>query len=114
MCEATLARYCDTSGVRYLILESPRFGIASANAILGTSQGTAFVEVTDPGAARIVAVIPGPVSLWRDIRTYQHWAYAVSEAGGGVSAVVPIDLHIRGCPPRPTQLLKGLLTLLET
>jgi Ni,Fe-hydrogenase III small subunit len=32
---------------------------------------------------------------------------------GGVSAVVPIDLHIRGCPPRPTQLLKGLLTLLE-
>jgi Ni,Fe-hydrogenase III small subunit len=32
---------------------------------------------------------------------------------GGVSAVVPVDLHIRGCPPRPTQLLKGLLTLLE-
>ena len=33
---------------------------------------------------------------------------------GGVSAVVPVDLHIRSCPPRPTQLLKGLLTLLET
>jgi Ni,Fe-hydrogenase III small subunit len=32
---------------------------------------------------------------------------------GGVSAVVPVDLHIRGCPPRPTELLKGLLTLLE-
>jgi Ni,Fe-hydrogenase III small subunit len=32
---------------------------------------------------------------------------------GGVSAVVPVDLHIRGCPPNPTQLLKGLLTLLE-
>ncbi len=32
---------------------------------------------------------------------------------GGVSAVVPVDLHIRGCPPRPAQLLKGLLTLLE-
>src|SRR5438046_8461558 len=32
---------------------------------------------------------------------------------GGVTAVVPVDLHIRGCPPRPTQLLKGLLTLLE-
>jgi Ni,Fe-hydrogenase III small subunit len=32
---------------------------------------------------------------------------------GGVSAVVPVDLHIRGCPPCPTQLLKGLLTLLE-
>ena len=32
---------------------------------------------------------------------------------GGVSAVGPVDLHIRGCPPHPTQLLKGLLTLLE-
>ena len=32
---------------------------------------------------------------------------------GGVSAVVPVDLHIPGCPPRPMQLLKGLLSLLE-
>jgi Ni,Fe-hydrogenase III small subunit len=32
---------------------------------------------------------------------------------GGVSGVVPVDLHIRGCPPRPTQLLQGLLALLE-
>jgi len=32
---------------------------------------------------------------------------------GGVSAVVPVDLHIRGCPPRPERLRKGLLALLE-
>src|SRR5579862_4083053 len=32
---------------------------------------------------------------------------------GGVGAVVPVDLHIRGCPPRPMQLLTGLLALLE-
>jgi Ni,Fe-hydrogenase III small subunit len=31
---------------------------------------------------------------------------------GGVSAVVPVDLHIRGCPPTPTALLKGLLALM--
>ena len=31
---------------------------------------------------------------------------------GGVSQVVPVDLHIRGCPPTPVQLLKGLLALL--
>jgi Ni,Fe-hydrogenase III small subunit len=31
-----------------------------------------------------------------------------------VSAVVPVDLHIRGCPPTPTRLLEGLLALLET
>jgi Ni,Fe-hydrogenase III small subunit len=32
---------------------------------------------------------------------------------GGVSEVVRVDLHIRGCPPTPTALLKGLLALLE-
>jgi Ni,Fe-hydrogenase III small subunit len=32
---------------------------------------------------------------------------------GGVSAIIPVDLHIRGCPPNPVQLLKGLLALLE-
>lgn len=37
-------------------------------------------------------------------------SYAVS---GGVSTVVPVDLHIRGCPPRPVELLSGLLALLE-
>ena len=37
-------------------------------------------------------------------------SYAVA---GGVSAVVPVDLHIRGCPPSPAQLLEGLLALLE-
>jgi Ni,Fe-hydrogenase III small subunit len=33
---------------------------------------------------------------------------------GGVSAVIPVDLHIRGCPPSPTALLQGLVALLET
>jgi Ni,Fe-hydrogenase III small subunit len=36
-------------------------------------------------------------------------SYAVA---GGVGTVVPVDLHIRGCPPNPTQLLQGLLALL--
>jgi len=37
-------------------------------------------------------------------------SYAVE---GGVSAVVPVDLHIKGCPPRPVDLLRGLLSLLQ-
>jgi Ni,Fe-hydrogenase III small subunit len=32
---------------------------------------------------------------------------------GGVGNVVPVDLHIRGCPPRPLHLLTGLLALLQ-
>jgi Ni,Fe-hydrogenase III small subunit len=31
---------------------------------------------------------------------------------GGVAGVVPVDLHIRGCPPRPNDILKGLMALL--
>jgi len=31
---------------------------------------------------------------------------------GGVSAVVPVDLHIPGCPPPPLAILRGLLALL--
>ncbi|MGO8739890.1 NADH-quinone oxidoreductase subunit B family protein [Rhodoblastus sp.] len=30
---------------------------------------------------------------------------------GGVGEVVPVALHIPGCPPTPTQFLKGLLAL---
>jgi len=37
-------------------------------------------------------------------------SYAVA---GGVTDVVPVDLHIRGCPPSPIELLKGLIALLE-
>ena len=37
-------------------------------------------------------------------------SYAVA---GGVSAVIPVDLHIRGCPPRPWDLLNGLLALMQ-
>lgn len=64
---------------------------------------------------RTYAATPGP-----------KWVVAVGEcafdgglfAGGyaceaGVGEVVPVDLHIRGCPPSPTQLLKGLLALME-
>jgi Ni,Fe-hydrogenase III small subunit len=37
-------------------------------------------------------------------------SYAVA---GGVKDVVPVDLHIPGCPPSPTELLKGLIALLD-
>jgi Ni,Fe-hydrogenase III small subunit len=37
-------------------------------------------------------------------------SYAIA---GSLSNVVKVDLHIRGCPPSPTELLKALLALLE-
>jgi Ni,Fe-hydrogenase III small subunit len=32
---------------------------------------------------------------------------------GGVHHVLPVDLHIPGCPPSPTVILEGLLALLQ-
>ena len=32
---------------------------------------------------------------------------------GAVANVIPVDLHIGGCPPSPTALLQGLITLME-
>ncbi len=37
-------------------------------------------------------------------------SYAVMN---GVAEVLPVDLHIPGCPPPPSEILKGLLALLE-
>lgn len=33
---------------------------------------------------------------------------------GGVSSVAPVDLHIRGCPPSPAAILRGLLALVTS
>lgn len=81
-----------------------------------------------------VLLVTGPVTAnMREAlqRTYTatpdpKWVVAIGDCGldggvftgsyaciGGVSAVIPVDLHIRGCPPTPLQLLEGLLALLQ-
>ena len=81
-----------------------------------------------------VLLVTGPVTLNMKValeRTYAatpdpKWVVAVGDCGcgcgvfegsyaviGGVDKVLPVDLHIPGCPPRPAALLQGLITLLE-
>jgi Ni,Fe-hydrogenase III small subunit len=81
-----------------------------------------------------VLLVTGPVTKnMREAleRTWQatpepRWVVAVGDCGadggcfagsyaveGGVSAVLPVDLTIRGCPPPPAAILRGLLALLE-
>lgn len=52
--------------------------------IIGTNTSTCFVDLTDPGSPVLLNTIAGPTSSWRDIKTYQTYAYAVSEGGGGI------------------------------
>jgi NADH-quinone oxidoreductase B subunit len=81
-----------------------------------------------------VLMVTGPVTKnMREAlqRTYDatpnpKWVVAIGDCGrdggcfagsyavvGGVAEVVPVDLHIPGCPPTPMAMLKGLLALLE-
>ena len=81
-----------------------------------------------------VLMVTGPVTRnMREAlqRTYHatpnpKWVVAIGDCGrdggcfagryavvGGVSEVIPVDLHIPGCPPTPMAMLKGLLALLE-
>jgi Ni,Fe-hydrogenase III small subunit len=34
-------------------------------------------------------------------------------AVGGVDRVLPVDVHIPGCPPRPQAILNGLLVAMD-
>jgi Ni,Fe-hydrogenase III small subunit len=81
-----------------------------------------------------VLMVTGPVTRnMRDalLRTYDatpnpKWVVAVGDCArdggcfagsyavvGGVSAVIPVDLHVPGCPPAPITMLRGLLALIE-
>src|SRR5580693_10701660 len=101
--------------------------------------GNAFYDVERFGIRFVasprhadVLLVTGPVTRnMREAleRTYNatpdpKWVVAVGDCArdgglfagsyavvGGVNSVVPVDLHIPGCPPRPTQLLAGLLAL---
>ena len=63
-------------------------------ALIGLSRGTAFVNVTVPADPVIVKMISGPSSLWRDIKVYQHYAYAVSEGGQGIQVMDMSDIDL--------------------
>jgi Ni,Fe-hydrogenase III small subunit len=81
-----------------------------------------------------VLMVTGPVTRnMREAleRTYQatpdpKWVVAIGDCAkdggcfagsyavvGGVADVIPVDLHIPGCPPTPMAMLQGLLALLE-
>jgi len=92
-----------------------------------------FHFVASPRHADVL-LVTGPVTAnMREAleRTYHatpdpKWVVAVGDCGrdggvfaggyacvGGVAEVIPVDLHIPGCPPSPIQLLEGLLALLQ-
>ena len=56
-------------------------------ALTGLSTGTSIVEVTDPARPRNVALVGGPDSQWREIRTYGEYVYTTTEAPWGLDII---------------------------
>ncbi len=61
-------------------------------ALLGTQHGTSIVNVTNPSNPIQVAFIPGPNSIWRDIKVHSHYAYIVTEGTGTGRGLQIVDL----------------------
>ena len=56
-------------------------------ALTGLSTGTSIVEVTDAAHPRSVALVAGPDSQWREIRTYGEYVYTTTEAPWGLDII---------------------------
>lgn len=59
----------------------------SEYALVGTTEGTSVVDVTDPTNPTEVYWEPGINSIWRDIKTWDTYAYVTTEALGGLTII---------------------------
>jgi choice-of-anchor B domain-containing protein len=60
-------------------------------AILACVTGTSFIDITDSLNVRECGFVPGPNQPWREMKTYSHYAYVVTD-GSGVGMQI-IDLQ---------------------
>lgn len=56
-------------------------------ALVGLTTGLSIVSLADPANPVEVQFIPGPVSNWRDIKTFSNYAYVSNETDQGVLVV---------------------------
>lgn len=73
-------------------------------ALVGASKGLIVVNVSYPDAPVKIVQIPGPDNFWKEIKTYGHYAYVVTEGGQGVQIV---DLSALPSANLPNKFYKG-------
>ena len=56
-------------------------------ALVGLRNGFSIVDLSDPTDVQEVQFIPGPMSTWRDIKTWGNHAYVTNETSNGVLVV---------------------------
>jgi len=61
-------------------------------ALVGTVQGVSIVSLKNPTQPKQVAFVPGMYSIWRDLKTFGHFAYIVADQPGSTDGLLIIDL----------------------
>jgi len=56
-------------------------------ALIGAGNGISIADVTDPTNPTLLFTVPANNSLWREIAIYDHYAYACTEGGGGITII---------------------------
>ncbi len=86
-----LLKNIDVAGRSYSAL----WGYTAPNgreyAILGYNRGTSFVDITDSANIHEVDTITGLTSSWREMKTFSHYAYIVSEATNSRLQIVDLQ-----------------------
>ncbi len=72
-----------SSGINYSALWGYSAG-GREYAVLGGVSHTYFIDITDSTNIRVCASVSGVGSDWREMKTYSHYAYVVSEGGMGI------------------------------
>ena len=61
-------------------------------ALLGVKNGTSIIDITATANPVEIVFISSRHSVWKDIKTYQTYAYMVNETGGGLQIIDLSDL----------------------
>lgn len=72
---ANLWGYADEQGNEYALV--------GVNGVFGNTGGFSVVSLADPTQPEEVFFLPGPASIWREIKVWNDHAYITTEADNG-------------------------------
>ena len=60
-------------------------------ALLGSTNGTSIIDITDVNNLREIDFVPSINTVWKDIKTYQNYAYVVTDGQGNGMQILDLS-----------------------